>query len=110
MNLRSPLKKIFTVIVWCVLGGTGLALLIAAINTKNSSLCHGIEVEINDGSKAFFLNKKEVTASLESQGLLTDLHNKKISSFDLLKMETVLRKSSWVKDAQLYFDNNQVLK
>ena len=110
MNFKSPLKKVITMIVWCALGGTGLALLIAAINTKNSSTCRGIEVEINGGSKPFFLNKREVTASLESQGLLTDLHNKKIASFDLLKMEMVLRKSSWVKDAQLYFDNNQVLK
>ncbi len=41
MNIKSPLKKIFTVLLWCLLGGTGLAILIAAINAKNSSLCQG---------------------------------------------------------------------
>jgi cell division protein FtsQ len=109
MNIKSPLKKIFMVIIWCLLGGSGLALLIAAINAKNSSLCNGVEVEINDGGKAVFLNKKDVIAMLESEGI-RDLHNKKIASFDLLKMETTLRRNTWIKDAQLYFDNNQMLK
>ncbi len=46
---------------------------------------------------------------LENDGL-KDLSNKKIASFDLLKMERMLRKNNWIRDAQLYFDNNQKLK
>lgn len=109
MNIKSPLKKFFTVAVWCLLGGTGLALLIAAINSKNSSLCQGMDVEINDGGKAMFLNKKDIVLMLDSNGL-KDLRNKKTSSFDLLKMERMLRRNNWIKDVQLYFDNNQILK
>ena len=109
MNIKNPLKRIFTVILWCLLGGSGLGLLIAAINAKNSSLCRGMEVEINNGEKAFFLNKKDVVTMLNKNGL-SDLHNKKTASFDLLKWEFVLRKNSWIKDVQIYFDNNQVLK
>jgi cell division protein FtsQ len=109
MNIKSPLKKFFMVVLWCLLGGSGLALLIAAINAKNSSLCNGMEVEINAGGKAYFLNKKDVVAMLESEGI-KDLHNKKVASFDLLRMEGILRRNSWIKDAQLYFDNNQMLK
>jgi len=109
MNIKSPLKKFFMVVLWCLLGGSGLALLIAAINTKNSSLCNGVDVEINGGGKTFFLTRKDVTTMLESE-LIADVHNKKVTSFDLLKMEGILRRNSWVKDAQLYFDNNQTLK
>jgi cell division protein FtsQ len=109
MNLKNQLKKIFTVIGWCLLGGSGLALLIAAINSKNSSLCQRLEVEINGGGKALFLNRKDVVSVLENEGL-KDVYNKKIASFDLLKMEGVLRKNNWIKDVQLYFDNNQTLK
>ena len=60
MNIKSPLKKFFTVILWCLLGGSGLALLIAAINAKNSSLCNGVDIEINGGNNALFLNKKDL--------------------------------------------------
>jgi cell division protein FtsQ len=109
MNIKSPLIKFFTVLLWCVLGGSGLVLLIAAINAKNSSLCSGLEVEINDGGKAFFLNKKEVTLMLENEGV-KDLRNRKTISFDLMKMENILRKNNWIKEAHLYFDNNQTLK
>jgi cell division protein FtsQ len=109
MNIKSPLKKFLAVALWCLLGGSGLALLIAAVNSKNSSFCNGMEVEINDGGKAFFLNKKDVAAMMEMEGI-KDLQNRKMASFDLLKMEMILRRNSWVKDAQLYFDNNQILK
>ncbi len=109
MNIKSPLKKFFTVAVWCLLGGTGGVLLIAAINSKNSSLCQGMDVEINGGGKAMFLNKRDIVLMLDSSGL-KDLRNKKTSSFDLLKMEKMLRRNGWIKEVQLYFDNNQILK
>ena len=60
-------------------------------------------------AKRMFLNKKDLVAMLENNGL-KDLHNKKIASFDLLKMETILRRNSWIRDVQIYFDNNQILK
>jgi cell division protein FtsQ len=109
MNLKSPLKKFFTVMLWCLVGGAGLALLVAAINSKNTSGCRGLEVEINEGAKAGFLNKKDLVAILENNGL-KDWLNKRTASFNLLQMETVLRKNSWIGDVQIYFDNNDILK
>ncbi len=94
---------------WCLLGAAGLAILIAAINSKNSSLCQGMEVEINGGGKVLFLNKKELRTELEKEGF-KDIKDKKIASFDLQKMENFLRKNTWIRDVQLYFDNNQTLK
>lgn len=103
------MKKFFTVMLWCLVGGAGLALLVAAINSKNTSTCRGLEVEINDGSKARFLNKKDLVVMLENNGL-KDWHNKKTAFFNLLQMETVLRKNSWIRDVQIYFDNSDILK
>ena len=109
MNIKTPLKRIFTLLLWCLLGGGGLALLVAAINSKNSSGCQGLEVEINEGGKARFLNKKDLMVMLENNGL-KDWHNRKTASFNLLQMESVMRRNSWIRDVQIYFDNNQVLK
>ncbi len=109
MNIKAPIKRFFTITLWCLLGASGLAILIAAINSKNGSLCQGLELEINGGDKAYFLNKKDLVFLLENEGL-KDLRDKKITSIDLLRMEGLLRKNSWIKDAQLYFDNNQKLK
>jgi cell division protein FtsQ len=109
MNIKSQLKRILTIAVWCLLGAGGLGLLIAAINAKNSEVCQGLQIEINGGGKALFLNKKDLMQLLENEGL-EDLHNKKMMSLDLLKMENMLRRNNWIKDAELYFDNNQILK
>jgi len=95
--------------LWCLLGGGVLALLVAAINSKNSSGCQGLEVEINGGGKARFLNKKDLMVMLENNGL-KDWRNKKAASFNLLQMESLLKRNSWVRDVQIYFDNNQILK
>ena len=109
MNIRTPFKKIFSVVLWCALGGAVLALLIAAINKKNSSLCKGMDIQINTEGKEMFLDKNQVIVQLEKEGL-KDLQGKRVQSFDLQKLENALRRNAWIKDAQLYFDNNQVLK
>jgi cell division protein FtsQ len=109
MNLKSPLKRFFTIVLWCLLGGAGIFLLVAAINSKNSSGCHGVDVEINGGGKSLFLTKREVVALLQNNGL-KDWHEKRTASFNMLQMESMLRKNSWVRDVQIYFDNNQILK
>jgi cell division protein FtsQ len=109
MNVKAKLIKIFSVLGWCLLGVTGLAILIAAINSKNSGLCQGMEVEINGGGKVLFLNKKDLRTEVEKEGL-KDIKDKKMASFDLQKMENFLRRNSWIRDVQLYFDNNQTLK
>lgn len=109
MNVKNPLKKFFTVLLWCLAGSAGLALLVAAINSKNTSGCRDLEVEINEGGKAAFLNKKDLLIMLENNGL-KNWQNKKTASFNLLQMESVLRKNSWIRDVQIYFDNNDILK
>jgi len=95
--------------LWCLLGGSALALLIAAINHKNSSLCSGLAVEINEGGKANFLDKGMVTEILLDGGI-KDLRDKKMASVNIQKLENLLRKNPWIQDVQLYFDNNQILK
>ncbi len=109
MNIQTPVKKILSVVLWCAIGAAVLALLVAAINKKNSSLCKGLDIQINADGKGIFIDKKEVVSLLEKEGM-KDLQNKRIMSFNLRKFEDALRKQVWIKDAQLYFDNNQVLK
>ena len=46
---------------------------------------------------------------LENYGL-KNWQNKKTASFNLLQMESVLRKNPWIKDVQIYFDNSDNLR
>ena len=109
MSFKENIRKLLMIMLWGVVGGGILVLLVAAINRKNSKTCKGYHVEINGGSKRWFVDQKEVSDLLTSNGK-EKLVGKTIQSFDLRHMEMILKRNPWVKDAQLFFDNNESLR
>jgi cell division protein FtsQ len=109
MSFADNIRKILFITAWCVLGAIVLVLLVAAINRKNSRTSKSWRVEINEGKTALYLDQHAIIGIITSNG--TDkLVGKTIASFDLKKMEEALRKSPWIKDAQLFFDNTDALR
>jgi len=105
MNLKKQILKIILLVTWIVLGSGVLVLLVAARNIKNRKTCKGILVEISGVKEFLFLDKEDILdlISTSSQG---DPEGKAVAHFNLGKLETVLKKNVWVKDANLFFDNN----
>lgn len=93
---------------WMLAGVGTVVLLVSAIRSKDNKGCTGIEISINGNANNFFLDKKEINNILTANGA-RQLTGKHTSTFDLQKMEEVLKKNIWVKNAELFFDNNQVL-
>ena len=109
MSFRENIRKILFIAAWFVLGGIVIVLLVAAINRKNSRTSKSCRVEINDGKSTLYLDQQTIINMLTNNG--TDkLIGKTIASFNLKKMEETLKKNSWVKDAQLFFDNTDALR
>jgi cell division protein FtsQ len=103
------LWKWLTLALWIVLGVTMLTLLIAAIQSKSLKNCKGMEIEMLGEQRKYFLNKQEITSLLTSKGTMT-VQGKSLKDFDLKKMEEKLEALPWIKNAELYFTNKQVLK
>ena len=101
-------RKILANVLWAVLGIAVVVLLSAAIIQKNNRKCKGAEVNISGVQNNFFIDKKQVIDMLESING-AKLEDKRISSFDLAAMENTLRTNEWIKNAELYFDNNEIL-
>ena len=59
--------------------------------------------------RPLFIDQKLVLNILTANGT-EKIVGKEIASFDLRKMEERLKKNAWVRDAQLFFDNNQTLR
>jgi cell division protein FtsQ len=108
MQIKASIKKIFSIALWCAIGGAGLALLVAAINKKTNATCRSLNVQVNAGGRSLFLNEKDLLGLLEKEGV-KDVSGKSMQRFDLRRIETALGRQPWIRDAQLYFDNNQVL-
>jgi cell division protein FtsQ len=110
MRSSSHIRKILYISLWG-LAATGLiVLLIAAMNSRGHQTCKGFEIDINSSSKGhWFVDKADIVRVLTNNNT-TQVKNKSIKSFDLHRIEARLKRELWIRDAELFFDNNGILQ
>ncbi len=109
MSISNHLKKILFLALGIITGAGLLVLLIAAINKKNHKNCNGVDVTINGKNDFLFLNRQEVL-SIIAPDKNKPPKGRPLASFDLNKLEILLKQNLWIRDAQLFFDNNGMLR
>jgi cell division protein FtsQ len=100
------LKKGLHILVWSVLGVATCTLLIAAMQKKQEKNCAAIKIGIAGTHHHVFVDTQDIMEVLTINGAKKD---KEVSLIDLENIETKLEKDPWVKKADLFFDNQQVL-
>ncbi len=95
--------------LWVALGGATVFLLVAAIKSKPAKHCKSIEINIHGVSNNFFVDKKDILNTITAIEK-TNPVGKTIGSFNLKKLESALEKNVWIKSAELFFDNNEILQ
>ena len=112
MAARINIRKLLSFTVWCIVGAGVLVLLVAAIGYRNNKTCKGYNIEITGGGASgktvLFIGKKDILEMLTHGP--EKWTGKAMASFDLRRMEDVLEKNVWIRDAQLFFDNNGILR
>ena len=108
MNAKTTIRKVVFVAVWICIGGSLLTLLLAAISKKNKGQCKDYTITLKGDQKDFFINKSEAEQLLfkTANG---SIKGKSVASFNLHEMELMLKHNSWIDEAELYFDNRNVL-
>ncbi|TDH22985.1 hypothetical protein EXU57_18135 [Segetibacter sp. 3557_3] len=91
---------------WVLLTLAGLVLMIAAVTKKNANICTGVKVELSGSSSNFFIDEKEVTRLLNANG---KLQGKNKNDINLLVLENRIENDSWILNAELFFDSDEVL-
>jgi len=111
MAARINIKKVFAFLFWCIAGAGGVVLLVAAIRYRNNNVCKGYRITISGpaATESAFIDRKGINDLLTSAGAAKGA-SKPIITFDLRHLESALLKNVWIKDAQLFFDNNGVLQ
>ena len=100
-------KKIFTQTLW-ILAGIGMIVLLgAAMQRKNQKQCMDIKIEITGVERHMFIDEKDVLSILNSAGPVA---GNPVADVNLKAMETVLERNPWVKNAEMFLDNNQLLQ
>jgi cell division protein FtsQ len=108
VDTKRTIRKILFATVWLTIGTGMVILLAAAIGKKNKERCSDFRITVKGSQDHFFIEDKDVL-----QLLTTATHGKikgqPMSTVDLHRLEGVLENNVWIKEAQLYFDNNDVL-
>lgn len=107
MAAKINIRKVFSALFWMAAGTGVLVLLVAAIRYRNSNVCKGFRIEIAGPSP--YIDKKDIADILTNAGAVKG-QNKPIQAFDLRRLEAALGKNVWIKEAQLFFDNNGILR
>jgi len=100
------LKKWLRISLWSLVGVTACTLLIAAMQKKESKECTDIKINIEGAKDHKFIDEKDVMEIMKDNGAEK---GKEISTIHLRGIEEQLEKNAWINDADLFFDNNEVL-
>jgi cell division protein FtsQ len=108
VKLNKTIKKILVITVLVLAGGGMTVLLVAANGQEQKKVCKDLVVTIKGESENFYIDKHDIIGGLryEAGGKLV---GKLVEEIDLAKLERQLEKSSWIRDAELYFDSRNVL-
>ncbi len=108
-NTKYNTKKILRSIVWMLIGIVCITLLISAVLSKEAKICKAVEIEISGVSNNFFIDKNDVYAIIKKFGG-DSTQQTSLADINLKQIERELEKNVWIKNAELFFDNNNVLK
>ena len=106
---RYGIKDILLIALWVAIGAGSTVLLVAAIHKKDTKECKGIEINITGASNNFFIDRSDVQNIITTYAG-TNAIGKSIEYFNLAGMENALKKDVWIKNAELFFDNNEILE
>lgn len=109
--MRLSRKKITRFIAATLWIGAGIALvifLIAAMRKRDDKTCKGLNIEIMDAKNNFFADKNDIRGMLTH--ITPEIKGRALRDFNLQEMERILEGNIWVKDAELFFDNNEMLR
>ncbi|MBS1567597.1 MAG: hypothetical protein JST39_24650 [Bacteroidetes bacterium] len=107
MAAKISIKKVLMLSLWVVAGSALLVLLVAAMNKKNHAVCSGVTIQIK-GAQTQFLDRQDVLNAI-APAHTNGYKGKPVSAFNLNRLEELLKHNVWVKDANLFFDNNGLL-
>ena len=92
--------------LWIALGIGTIVLLGAAMQQKNHKTCSDIKIEIIGTVQHMFIDEHDVLQILNKD---QNVVGAEMANIDIRTMEEMLEKNPWVLNAEMFFDNKQVL-
>ncbi|MEJ7610904.1 MAG: FtsQ-type POTRA domain-containing protein [Ferruginibacter sp.] len=106
---KNKIINVFNALFWALMAAACLTLLVSAVQKKDAGRCTGTVIGISGVSNNYFIDRSDVYAIIRKHGGDSTLKSS-MSAVDLKRIEKILEKDVWIKNAELYFDNANCLK
>ncbi len=101
-------KKLMLAMLWTTVGACTIVLLVAAARNQNGKVCKDVLVNIKGVDGVEYVSKKQILNTI-SGGRPDLMKGQLVKTFDLQQLEELLERNLWIRNAELFFDNNDVL-
>lgn len=108
MNTKQTIRKILFILFWVVIGAGMITLLVAAIGKRKKEVCSNYQVNIKGAKQNFFVDEKDIIKLLAAASG-GNIKGKPLKEIKMKKLEELLEDNEWIQDAELWFDNKNVL-
>ncbi|WWC82324.1 Cell division protein FtsQ [Mycovorax composti] len=81
----------------------------AAMRIQEEGICNGYQIKINGFREDLLFTSESQIENLLKAAANGEIKGQRMAELDLAQIEDLLEQSSWVYNADLYFDNNSVL-
>ncbi|MBN8664264.1 MAG: hypothetical protein J0L83_06825 [Chitinophagales bacterium] len=106
--MNWPLIKKRAIQTFWILSGIGMVVLLgAAMQRKQALTCKDIRVSIAGAEEHMFIDEQDVLKLIKEQGVFEGRVMGKVA---LRSIEEALEQNPWIKNAELFFDNQRVLE
>ena len=106
MKRKDIIRRILGLTAWLLVMAGITTLLVAANKKQKGHLCQDLVIGMR-GSNGMYIEKNDILKLIErTHGRIL---NKPLVNINISRLERNLELSPWVKDAELYFDNKDVL-
>lgn len=105
---KFSFKKLLLAIVWLSMAAGTLVVLVAATQNQNGKTCKDIIIEVKGINGNEYVSKKQIMQTI-SGGRPDLMKGQLIKTFDLSQLEALLETNLWIRNAEMFFDNNDVL-
>lgn len=107
MNIKRTIQRILFFSFWMGIAIGMIMLLAAAVRGRNKERLRSYTIEINAGPGGAFLKQADVERLLQRS--TAGVRGELLALFNLRQVEQKIKSHVWIRDVQLYFDNQDVL-
>ena len=102
------IRKVLFATMWLAIGGGMLTLLIAAMGRQKKDHCRDFVITLKGAHNNFFISEQQVARILKTAAN-GEIKGQPKSALHLQNMEKSLEENVWIRDAEIYFDNKNIM-